>query len=132
MSLLTGILFGLVPALRTLNVRVYPTLKDAARTTAEEDLIGWGKALIVGQVALSLLVLFPAGLLVRSLQKLMAQDFGYEREHLVIARLDPAAAGYNSARMKLLAQQLVTRIASTSEVHAVTYSTNGLSRHRIE
>ena len=77
-SLLTGILFGLVPALRTLNVRVYPTLKDAARTTAERgSRFGWGKALIVGQVALSLLVLFAAGLLVRSLQKLMAQDFGY-------------------------------------------------------
>jgi predicted permease len=126
-SLLTGILFGLVPALRTLKVSVYPTLKDAARSTADRgSRFGWGKALIVGQVALSLLVLFAAGLLVRSLQKLMAQDFGYAREHMVIARLDPAAAGYNSARMKLLAQQLVTRIASTPEVRAVSYSTNGL------
>jgi predicted permease len=126
-SLLTGILFGLVPALRTLKVQVSTGLKDAARTTPDKgSRLGWGKALIVGQVTLSLLVLFAAGLLVRSLQKLMTQDFGYERDHLVIARLDPAAAGYNSASMKLLAQQLVTRLASTPGVRAATYSTNGL------
>ncbi len=126
-SLLTGILFGLVPALRTLKVSVYPTLKDAARATADRgSRFGWSRALIVGQVALSLLVLFAAGLLVRSLQKLMAQNFGYERDHLVIARLDPKATGYNPERMKLLAQELVARIASTPEMRAVSYSTNGL------
>jgi predicted permease len=125
--LLTGILFGLVPALRTLKVQVSPALKDAARTTPEKgSRSGWGRALIVGQVALSLLVLFAAGLLVRSLQKLMTQDFGYERDHLVIARVDPAAAGYNGGSMKLLAQQLLTRLASTPGVHDISYSKNGL------
>jgi predicted permease len=125
--LLTGILFGLVPALRTLKVQVSPALKDSARTTPEKgSRSGWGKALIVGQVALSLLVLFAAGLLVRSLQKLMTQDFGYARDHLVIARVDPAAAGYNSGSMKLLAQQLLARLASTPGVRAVTYSKNRL------
>ncbi len=126
-SLLTGIFFGLVPALRTLSVRVYPTLKDAARNTSDRGFgFGWGKALIVGQVALSLLVLFAAGLLIRSLQKLMTQDFGYERDHLVIARLDPAAGGYSTAGMKILAEQLDARLASTPGVRAVTYSTNGI------
>ena len=126
-SLFTGILFGLVPALRTLKVQVSPALKDAARTTPEKgSRSGWRKALIVGQVALSLLVLFAAGLLVRSLQKLMTQDFGYERDHLVVARIDPAAAGYNSGGTKLLAEQLLIRLASTPGVLAVTYSKNGL------
>ena len=126
-SLLTGVLFGLVPALRTLSVGVSPALKNAVRTTPEKGFrLGWGKTLIVGQVALSLLVLFAAGLLVRSLQKLMTQDFGYERDHLEISRLDPTAAGYDSGRMKLLAEQLVTRLASTPGVRAVTYSKNGL------
>jgi predicted permease len=126
-SLLTGMLFGLLPALRTLKIQVSPALKDAARITDDRgSRFGWGKALIVGQVALSLLVLFAAGLLVRSLQKLMTQDFGYQRGHLVIARIDPAAAGYDNEKMKLLAQQLVTRLASAPGVRAVTYSTNGL------
>jgi predicted permease len=126
-SLLTGILFGLVPALQSLRVRVLPALKDTNRATAAPgSRFTWGKGLIAGQVALSLLVLFSAGLLVRSLQKLMTQDFGYARNRLVIARLDPIGAGYSTENMKLLAQQLVPRLASAPGVRAVTYSTNGL------
>ena len=129
-SLLTGILFGLVPALRTLKVQVFPTLKDAGRATVESSSrYSLGKGLIAGQVALSLLVLFAASLLVRSLQKLMVQDFGYSREHLVIARLDPTAAGYNSEKMKLLAEQLNSKLTGVPGVRAVTYSTNGLFAH---
>ena len=126
-SLLTGIAFGLVPALQSLRVRVLPALKDANRATpAPGSRLTLGKGLIAGQVALSLLVLFSAGLLVRSLQKLMTQSFGYERNHLVIARLDPTGAGYTTENMKLLAQQLVVRLAGAPGVRAVTYSTNGL------
>lgn len=129
-SLLTGILFGLVPALRTIRVRVAPTLKDTTRTIADSgSRFGWGKGLIAGQVALSLLVLFVAGLLVHGLQKLMTQDFGYKRGHLVIARLDPRAGGYGSEKMKPLAEQLAARLMHTPGVRAVTYSTNGLFAH---
>lgn len=125
--LLTGILFGLVPALKTASVGVSPALKDAARGTVETGArFGWGKALIAGQVALSLLVLFAAGLLVRSLQKLMSQDFGYRRDHLIVARLDATSAGYAKEKMKPLAEQLSGRLAATPGVRAVTYSTNGL------
>ena len=126
-SLLTGILFGLAPALRSLKVQVSPSLKDSNRTTAESSSrFGWGKGLIAGQVAISLLVLFAASLLARSLQKLMTQDFGYSRDPLVIARLDPTSAGYNSDKMKMVAEQLNTRLAATPGIRAVTYSTNGL------
>ena len=124
--LVTGILFGSVPALRTLQVQVATTLKDATAVLQSSSRFGWGKGLVTGQVALSLLVLFAAGLLVRSLQKVMTQDFGYERDRLVIARLDPTAGGYNKDSMKLLAQQLVLRLASTPGIRGVTYSNNGL------
>jgi predicted permease len=127
LSLLTGVVFGMIPALQTLKGRLSVSLKDPIQSTAEASTkFVWGKGLIAGQVALSLLVLFAALLLVRSLQKLMAQDFGYSRDHLVVARLDPAAAGYDPTHMKLLAEQLVTRISSTPGVRSVTYSTNGL------
>jgi len=126
-SLFTGLLFGLIPALRSMNVQVSPALKESGRSTRERSSrFGLGKGLIAGQIALSLLVLFAASLLVRSLQKLMAQDFGYDRDRLVIARIDPISAGYDNDKMKLLATQLVMRVASTPGVHAVTYSTNGL------
>lgn len=126
-SLLTGVLFGLVPALGSMRVRVSPALKETTRTTPDHaSRFAWGKCLITGQVALSLLVLFAATLLTRSLQKLMDQDFGYQRDHLVIARIDPAAAGYSPEKMKALAQELVSRIAGIPGVRAATYSTNGL------
>ena len=126
-SLLTGLIFGLMPALQTLKVRVTPALRNATRAAAEPGAkFSWSKGLIAGQVAVSLLVLFSAGLLVRSLQKLMTQSFGYSRDHLVIARLDPTSAGYSNETMKLLAQELVVRLTSAPGVRAVTYSTNGL------
>jgi predicted permease len=126
-SVLTGILFGLVPALQTTKVRVSPALKEGSRAIQSSgSRFMWGKSLIAGQVALSLLVLFAAGLLVRSLKKLMEQDFGYGRDHIAVTRIDPVAAGYNSESMKLLAQQLVTRLGTTPGVRAVTYSSNGL------
>jgi len=126
-SLLTGVFFGLIPALRALGVHVSYALKEAGRSTpGRSSRFGLGKALIAGQVALSLLVLFAACLLVRSLENLMAQDFGYDRTRLVIARLDPTSAGYKSEKMKTLAQQLVARLASAPGVQAVTYSTDGL------
>jgi predicted permease len=125
-TLVTGLLFGLMPARRTLGVPVSPTLKDAAPGRLLLSRFSWSKVLIAGQVALSLLVLFAAGLLVRSLQKLMAQDFGYPRSHLVIARLDPTAAGYSSEKMKLLADRLSAQLTGNAGVRTVTYSSNGL------
>jgi len=125
-TLLTGAAFGILPARRTLRVEVSPTLKEASPGRVLPPRFSWSKLLIAGQVALSLLVLFAAGLLVRSLHKLMSQDFGYDRSHLVIARLDPMAAGYTNEKMKLLAQQLSARLAGTASARSVTYSENGL------
>lgn len=125
--LLTGILFGLVPALRTLRIEVTSTLKDAASPVSEtKSRFGWGKGLVTGQVALSLLVLFAGGLLVRSLQNVMSQDFGYDRDRLIVARLDATAVGYKPDRLKVLAQQLAERVSAAPGVRGVTYSTNGL------
>jgi predicted permease len=123
----TGILFGFVPALRTLKFDLVPTLKSATTTASEaRSSFAWGKSLVAGQVALSLLVLFCAGLLVRSLQKLLTQDIGYDPTHVLTARLDPTATGYKGDKMKALAQQLVTRISALPGVQGVTYSENGL------
>jgi predicted permease len=126
-SLLTVVLFGIVPGLRALRVQLLPSLNDASRSTpGTRSRFGWGKGLITGQIALAVLVLFAASLLVRSFQNLMALKFGYDRDHLIIAKLDPISAGYSSERMKLLAERLANQLTSTPQVRAVTYSTNGL------
>jgi hypothetical protein len=54
-----------------------------------------GRALVAGQVALSVVVLFSAGVLVRSLRKLTQVDTGYERAHLLLLRVDPRSVGYS-------------------------------------
>ena len=125
--LLTGILFGLAPSIKTLKVQVSPTLKDSA-TAAPEGVsrFGWGKGLVAGQVALSLLVLFAASLLVRSLQKLMTQNLGFDSDRIVTARLDPMAVGYKGERMKQLAQELTSRLSTLPGVRGITYSQDGL------
>ena len=127
MCLLTGILFGLIPALRSRKVAVVRTLKSGSQNgNSAEAGWNWGKLLVTGQVALSLLVLFVAGLLVHSLQNIRNVDLGYNREHLLLVSTDPQAAGYNKTRITSFANELATQISSLPGVRAVTSSNNGL------
>jgi predicted permease len=125
--LFTGLLFGLVPALRSIRVAVGPTLKDTSHSLGGgSSRWSWGRGLVVAQVALSLLVLFVAGLLVRTMQNLKALDLGYDREHLLLVKTDPLAAGYKGDRQVEYLNEITRRLAILPGVHAVTYSTNGL------
>lgn len=125
---LTGVLFGLIPALRSRRVAVALTLKSGSQNGSSANAgWNWGKLLVTGQVAVSLLVLFVAGLLVHSLQNIRNVDLGYNREHLLVVSTDPLAAGYNNnARIGSFANQLAEQIGSLPGVRAVTSSKNGL------
>jgi predicted permease len=127
--LLAGLIFGLVPALKSLRVELTPTLKD--RTQVSEPAsrllrLNWGKLLVASQVALSLLVLFAAGLLVRTLANLKNLDLGYNREHLLLLRTDPIAAGYKGQQVVALSNEIMERLAALPGVRGVTMSKNGL------
>jgi len=127
--LVTGILFGLAPALRALGVQVTPTLKDtslASGTRTVHSGWAWGKLLVAGQVTLSLLVLFAAGLMVRTLRNLQNLDLGYSREHLLLVNIDPISAGYKPPQIAALCRQLVDNFAALPGVRAATLSENGL------
>jgi predicted permease len=125
---LTGVLFGLIPALRSRRVAVALTLKSGSQNGGSANAgWNWGKLLVTGQVAVSLLVLFVAGLLVHSLQNMRNVDLGYNREHLLLISTDPLAAGYNNnARIGNFANQLAEQISGLPGVRAVTSSKNGL------
>jgi predicted permease len=84
-TLLTGLLFGLGPALRSSRLDLATALKGAAGDASRQRL---NHALVVAQVALSLLLLIGAGLFVRTLQKLRATDAGFNRERVVVFNLD--------------------------------------------
>ena len=126
--LLTGILFGLAPALRAVGIPVAPTLKEAARSTSVSGGGKWsvGKVLVAGQVALSLLVLFAAGLLVRTLRNLKDVDFGYERQHVLLVKPDFISAGYRHDQLPTIVRPLLERLNAMPGVVGATISENGL------
>src|SRR5258705_6668806 len=117
LTFLTGLIFGLVPALRASRPDLWTTLKDAAGSVA-----GTGgslylrKGLVTAQVALSFLLLFGAGLFVQSLQNLKATDTGVALDNLVTFQLSPALSGYDDTRGQLLYQQLLDRLRSAPGV----------------
>jgi putative ABC transport system permease protein len=128
--LLTGILFGLAPALRSLKIKIAPTIKDTTQASSGFSVPGsrWGigKILIAVQMALSVLVLFAAGLLVRSLQNLKNLNMGYSREHVLIVNVDPVAAGYKPTQIPGALEDLRDRLSTLPGIRAVTFSENGL------
>jgi predicted permease len=123
---LTGILFGLAPALRSLRVAVVSRLKSDSQSVSPAHGWNWGKSLVSAQVALSLLVLFAAGLLVRSLQNIRNVDLGFNREHILVVSTDPLSAGYDKPRMTQFGNELSARFFNIPGVGAASYSQNGL------
>ncbi len=93
-SLLTGVIFGLVPALQSTRPQLAQTLKDQVGSIAGGSSVGLRKALVAAQVTLSLLLLIGAGLFIRSLKNLKDLDPGFQTTNLVEFATDPAMNGY--------------------------------------
>ena len=134
---LTGILFGLAPALRSTRVQVGPALKESAATLpllAEEGTKGWwplrkfglGNALVAVQVALSILVLVGASLLVRTLINLATMNVGFDAHNLVIFSVEPELNGYKGERLASLFPELQRRLGALPGVSSVGYSSGPL------
>jgi predicted permease len=114
----TGIVFGLLPALRASKPDTWGTLKDTvgAVAGATGSSLFLRKGLVAAQVALSFLLLFGAGLFVRSLQNLQETDTGMELDNLVTFQLAPALSGYDDERTFNFYQQLLERLNSAPGV----------------
>jgi predicted permease len=126
-TLLTGIIFGLVPALQTTKPNIAGTLKDQAGAV-----VGGGgnhrlrKGLVVVQVTLSLLLLVGAGLFVRSLANLRNLGPGFSPERLVAFQIDPSLNGFTPERLRIFYPQLSDALSSIPGVRSV-----GLASMRI-
>jgi len=126
-SLMTGILFGLAPALRGTHVDLNLGLRDTGRgLTASAGRLNLAKSLVVMQVAISLVLLVGAGLFLRTLWKLQAVELGYAKEKLLMLTVDGVTAGYKDARLGNLWHDLAERVRQLPGVRGVTYSMNGL------
>ena len=108
-SVLTGVLFGLAPALRATRLDLTTSLKENAGDGAGGSRLTLNKGLIIAQVALSLFLLIGAGLFVRSLQKLKSLDAGFERENVMVFEVDPGH-GFSVLQQTSLYRQLLTRL----------------------
>jgi putative ABC transport system permease protein len=126
-SLLTGIFFGLTPALMATQFNMNPILKGTGAATNSHPLRQLlANSLVIVQVALSLVLLIGAGLLLRTLQQIYAVDTGFEREKVLLAWILPAAAGYDHAREMMLYRELSDKLNQIPGVESAT-----LSRYRL-
>ena len=126
-TLLTGILFGLAPAFRSVRVDVVESLKESGRSITDTGgRMTFGKSLVSAQVAISLLLVAGAGLFLRTLWNLQTVALGYAKENLLLIRIDAVTAGYKDAQRPALYDQIADRLRTTPGVRGVTYSENGL------
>jgi predicted permease len=120
LTVVTGLVFGLVPALRASRPDLATTLKDAVGSIAgHSGSLFLRKGLVTAQVSLSFLLLFGAGLFVRSLQNLKATDTGFrDVDNLVTFQLSPALSGYNEARGQHFYQELLENLRAIPGVRS--------------
>jgi putative ABC transport system permease protein len=124
MSLLTGIVFGIAPAWMTSHAQPVEALRGANRSSGQKT--RWPqKALVIGQAALSLVLLSAAAMLSQSLRNLEHQNLGFDPNGRYLAWIDPHLAGYEPAQLDLLYRRIeerMQRIPGVKEVAEATYA----------
>lgn len=122
-SLLTALVFGLVPALRASRPDVLPALKDEAQAAASGR-SRLRSALVVGQVSLSIVSLIAAGLFLRSLQKAQAVDPGFSgADQLLLVDTDLSLAGYSDSAGVTMLRRLVEQAGALAGVTSASVAT---------
>lgn len=127
LCLLTGILFGLAPAFRGSKVALTPALSGRGADTGNSPgRFSLGKLLVVSQVALSLVLLIAAGLFVRTLHNLKSQDFGFDRERVLLVWTAPARIGRHNTTLAPLFQMAQERISALPGIISASATAYGL------
>jgi predicted permease len=120
-TLLTGIVFGLVPALRGTGINVNAALKETGRSVVgSRSLVG--KLLLVVQVAISLVLLVGAGLFLQTLSNLRKVDVGFNPQNLLLFRVNPSLNRYDEQRMTQLYTDLLDRLNTAPGARGVAFS----------
>src|SRR5262249_34035395 len=124
-SSLTGLLFGLVPALQASKPDLIPALKDEGALRPDgAGFKGSRRTLIGAQGALSVVVLAGAGLLLRSLIKLFAISPGYNPDNVLVAKLELPKTKYDAERSEEFYRQLLERLKALADVQSVAMATS--------
>lgn len=125
LALLTAVLCAVYPALRATDLPPGPTLKDSVPARSAV-LRGWsfGKTLVAAQVALTVLLLVGAALFLRSLDRILSRDAGFDLARVVVVATDAAGTGYAGERLLAFYSDLLSRLRSMPGVEAA-----GLSKY---
>ena len=126
LSFLTGLIFGLLPALRATDLDLTPALKDAGRSSTAIGRSWLSRGLVVVQVSVSVLLLIGAGLLIRTLRNLQHVDIGFNAQNLLLFDVEPSMLGYKDEKLVNLYQQAFSRLEAVPGVESVTSSRNAL------
>lgn len=126
-SLATGVLFGVAPAFRITQAGPGAALKPGHPAGRLRRRLTLGKALVILQVSLSVLLITGAGLLVRTMWNLLEMDLGFDREHVLTARIDPRSAGFESDQLPALYAQIVERVRTLPGVQSATIAVSSIA-----
>jgi macrolide transport system ATP-binding/permease protein len=129
LSLLTGMLFGLAPALQSTRPDVVPALKESGAGEARGQGfrgLGLSRMLMVSQIAFTLLVLVAAGLFVRTLSNLASIQLGFNRENLLTFQLNARQAGHDDPGIVAFYDDLRTQFSSIPGVRTASLSSHAV------
>jgi len=122
-SVLAGLLFGLVPAIQASRTDLASAMKEKTRTMRGFGRVSLSAVLVVLQVAISMVLLTGAGLFARSLAKLQSEDVGFDRANMLLVGIDPRLAGYKPIELASLYQQVLERVSTVANVQSVSMAT---------
>ncbi len=120
-SIVTGLLFGIAPALQATRPSLVPALKGESAAGRSRSRASSG--LVVAQMALSIVLLVCAGLFLHNLQAATSIDKGFDSGHLLIANVDPSLQGYDKARSVEFYRRLTERLTANPAVRHVSTAT---------
>ena len=123
-SFFAAIVFGLAPARSATRLDLTPSLKNTPMSS--NRWFGWGRTLVVSQVALSLMLLIGAGLFIRTLARLRSLDLGFNREHVLVFNVDPQLIHYERQQIPQLYKEMLERVRNVPGVESVTLARQGL------
>jgi len=122
-SIVAGILFGLIPAIQASRTNLSAAIKERTRLRTGFLRFNLSSLMVVLQVGLSMVLLTGAGLFARSLVKLQNEDMGFDRNNMMLLGIDPRLAGYKPNELGALYQQIIDRVGSLPQVRNVSMAT---------
>jgi macrolide transport system ATP-binding/permease protein len=121
-SILTGTLFGLAPAMQAARTDIVASLRESMTSGGSLRRFGLRNMLVVGQIAASLVLLIGAGLFLRSLQNAYDMDPGFRAGNMLLTTIDLGRQGYSIEKGKQFQQQFLERVRSLPGVEAAEFA----------